>query len=46
MSIVVAFLFILLATVVFLLAEVAVPRSLFQKISGLIDDLRRRPVPA
>jgi len=28
------------------LAEVAVPRTLFQKILGLIDDLRRRPVPA
>ena len=27
-------------------AEVAVPRELFQKILGLIDDLRRRPVPA
>ena len=27
-------------------AEVAVPRSLFQKILDLIDDLRRRPVPA
>ena len=25
---------------------VAVPRSLFQKILGLIDDLRRSPVPA
>ena len=32
--------------VIFQLAEVAVPRSLFQKILGLIDDLRRRPVPA
>ncbi len=30
----------------FQLAEVAVPRSLFQNILGLIDDLRRRPVPA
>ncbi len=30
----------------FQLAEVAVPRSLFQKILGLIDDLRRRSVPA
>ena len=30
----------------FQLAEVAVPRSLFQKILGLIDDRRRRPVPA
>ncbi len=30
----------------FQLAEGAVPRSLFQKILGLIDDLRRRPVPA
>jgi hypothetical protein len=29
-----------------LLAEVAVPRRLFQKISILIDDLRRRPIPA
>lgn len=28
------------------LAEVAVPRKLFQKILELIDDLRRRPVPA
>ncbi len=28
------------------LAEVAVPRELFQKILSLIDDLRRRPVPA
>jgi hypothetical protein len=26
--------------------QVAVPRSLFQKILSLIDDLRRRPVPA
>ena len=32
--------------VTFQLAEVAVPRSLFQKILGLIDDLRPRPVPA
>ena len=32
--------------VTFQLAEVAVPRSLFQKIAGLIDDLRRRPAPA
>ena len=32
--------------VTFQLAEVAVPRNLFQKILGLIDDLRRRPVPA
>ena len=32
--------------VTFQLAEVAVPRSLFQKILRLIDDLRRRPVPA
>ena len=32
--------------VTFQLAEVAVSRSLFQKILGLIDDLRRRPVPA
>jgi hypothetical protein len=32
--------------VTFQLAEVAVPRGLFQKILSLIDDLRRRPVPA
>ncbi len=32
--------------VTFQLAEVAVPRSLFQRILGLIDDLRRRPAPA
>ena len=32
--------------VTFQLAEVAVPRELFQKILGLIGDLRRRPVPA
>ncbi len=32
--------------VTFQLAEVAVPRSLFQKILGLIGDLRRRPAPA
>jgi len=32
--------------VTFQLAEVAVPRNLFQKILGLINDLRRRPVPA
>ncbi len=32
--------------VTFQLAEVAVPRSLFRKILSLIDDLRRRPVPA
>ncbi len=32
--------------VTFQLAEVAVPRSLFQKILGLIDDLRPRPAPA
>ena len=32
--------------VTFQSAEVAVPRSLFQKILDLIDDLRRRPVPA
>ncbi len=32
--------------VTFQLAEIAVPRSLFQKILGLIDDLRQRPVPA
>ena len=32
--------------VTFRLAEVAVPRSLFEKILSLIDDLRRRPAPA
>ena len=32
--------------VTFQLAEVAVPRELFLKILSLIDDLRRRPVPA
>ena len=32
--------------VTFQLAEGAVPRSVFQKILELIDDLRRRPVPA
>ncbi len=32
--------------VTFQLAEVAVPPRLFQKILSLIDDLRRRPVPA
>ncbi len=32
--------------VTFQLAEVAVPRQLFRKILSLIDDLRRRPVPA
>ena len=32
--------------VTFQLAEVAVPRKLFQKILSLIYDLRRRPVPA
>ena len=32
--------------VTFQLAEVAVPRGLFQKILGLIDDLRRRPASA
>ena len=32
--------------VTFQLAEVAVPRNPFQKILALIDDLRRRPVPA
>ncbi len=32
--------------VTFQLAEVAVPRKLFQKILELINDLRRRPVPA
>ncbi len=31
--------------VTFQLAEIAVPRRLFQKILGLIDVLRRRPVP-
>ena len=32
--------------VTFQLAEVAVPRELFRKILRLIEDLRRRPVPA
>ncbi len=32
--------------VTFQLAEVAVPRELFRRILSLIDDLRRRPVPA
>ena len=32
--------------VTFQLAEVAVPRNLFEKILSLIDDLRRRPIPA
>jgi len=32
--------------VTFQLAEVAVPRELFWKIRSLIDDLRRRPLPA
>ena len=32
--------------VTFQLAEVAVPRDLFQKILRLIDDLRPRPAPA
>ena len=32
--------------VTFQLAEVAVSKILFQKILALIDDLRRRPVPA
>jgi hypothetical protein len=32
--------------VTFQLAEVAVSKSLFQKILALIDDLRRSPVPA
>ncbi|MCH7777699.1 MAG: hypothetical protein IH878_14355 [Gemmatimonadetes bacterium] len=32
--------------VTFQLAEVAVPKELFRKILGLIDDLRRRPAPA
>jgi hypothetical protein len=31
--------------VTFQMAEVAVPRELFQKILRLIDDLRRRSVP-
>ncbi len=30
----------------FQLAEVAVPKDLFRKILGLIDDLRPRPAPA
>ncbi len=32
--------------ITFQLAEVAMPRNFFQKILSLIDDLRRRPVPA
>jgi len=32
--------------VTFQLAEVAVPMELFRKILSLINDLRRRPVPA
>ncbi len=32
--------------ITFQLAEVAVPKELFQNILSLIDDLRRRPVPA
>jgi len=32
--------------VTFQLAEVAMPRGLFQKILSLIDDLRPRPAPA
>ncbi len=32
--------------ITFQLAEVAVPRDLFQKILRLIDDLRSRPAPA
>jgi hypothetical protein len=32
--------------VTFQLAEVAVPKELFRKILSLIDDLRRRPIPA
>jgi hypothetical protein len=32
--------------VTFQLAGVAVPRELFRKIPSLIDDQRRRPVPA
>jgi len=31
---------------VFQMAEVAVPRELFEKILRLIDGLRRRPAPA
>jgi hypothetical protein len=33
-------------SVTFQLVEVAVPNSLFENILSLIDDLRRRPVPA
>ncbi len=32
--------------VTFQLTEIAVPRSIFQKVLDLIDDLRPRPVPA
>ena len=32
--------------VIFQMAEVAVPRELFDKILRLIDGLRRRPAPA
>ncbi len=32
--------------VTFKLAEVALPRKLFEKILALIGDLRRRPAPA
>ena len=32
--------------VTFQLAEVAAPGSLFQQILGLINDLRRKPIPA
>ncbi len=32
--------------VTFQLAEVAVPKELFRKLLSLLDDLRRRPVPA
>jgi hypothetical protein len=32
--------------ITFQLAEIAVPRQLFREILSLIDDLRRRPVPA
>jgi hypothetical protein len=32
--------------VIFQMAEVAVPRELFQEILRLIDGLRRRPAPA
>ncbi len=32
--------------VVFQMAEIAIPKSLFANILRLIDDLRRRPAPA